>query len=215
MSYFFNSLLTCLFGADEANPYCNLEGKCNIGVARSTSLTYLAQRNEKTSMVAEDVFKTLMTSSDCGPKLESQLQALVGKSFNNKNNDLSSNGWRESIALAIFSSLENVVESAVKAGVPMGKAMADAYQKVKCLVAEMAQETVGFAEEHPVYVTLLALGILVCLAPWAVEVLGFAELGPIEGSFAAWWHARFAGYVPKGSLFSFLQRLGMVWRRYV
>ena len=31
------------------------------------------------------------------------------------------------------------------------------------------------------------------------------------GSFAATWQARYAGYVPKGSLFSFFQRLGMKW----
>lgn len=30
-------------------------------------------------------------------------------------------------------------------------------------------------------VTLVAIGILVILVPWAVEALGFGELGPIEG----------------------------------
>ena len=55
--------------------------------------------------------------------------------------------------------------------------------------------------------------------PWVVEVLGFSELGPVEGwspkcvgSFAAWWQSTYAGYVPAGSLFSFFQRLGMVWK---
>ena len=33
------------------------------------------------------------------------------------------------------------------------------------------------------------------------------------GTFAAAWQTRYAGYVPKGSLFSFFQRLGMVWGR--
>ncbi len=37
----------------------------------------------------------------------------------------------------------------------------------------------------------------------------------IVGSFAAGWQSRYAGYVPKGSLFSFFQRLGMVWKRVV
>jgi len=32
------------------------------------------------------------------------------------------------------------------------------------------------------------------------------------GSFAALWQSRYAGHVPAGSLFSFFQRLGMVWR---
>lgn len=78
------------------------------------------------------------------------------------------------------------------------------------------------------FCTVIALGVLVMIAPLVLEALGFAELGPIPGefdrtmsfhnvklistlgSFAATWQARYAGYVPKGSLFSFLQRLGMI-----
>jgi hypothetical protein len=68
--------------------------------------------------------------------------------------------------------------------------------------------------------------------PWVLEALGFAELGPVEGeidtsqiakkiliklsgSFAAWWQSTYRGYVTQKSLFSFFQRLGMVWRRSV
>jgi hypothetical protein len=69
----------------------------------------------------------------------------------------------------------------------------------------------------------------VIIAPWVIEALGFAELGPLEGmsrlqcclvsakltyaagSFASWWQSTYGGLVPKGSLFSFFQRLGMVW----
>jgi hypothetical protein len=35
----------------------------------------------------------------------------------------------------------------------------------------------------------------------------------LVGTFAAWWQSTYAGEVPAGSLFSFFQRLGMVWRR--
>lgn len=35
------------------------------------------------------------------------------------------------------------------------------------------------------------------------------------GSFAAWWQSTYGGYVPQESLFAFLQRLGMVWRKSV
>ena len=88
--------------------------------------------------------------------------------------------------------------------------------------------------------TVLALGVLVALTPYLLEMLGFAELGIVRGksltpilyqtnqspewrrrldrancvtsgSWAALWQARYAGFVPKGSLFSFLQRMGMVW----
>jgi hypothetical protein len=51
----------------------------------------------------------------------------------------------------------------------------------------------------------------VVIAPWVIEALGFAELGPVEGTFASWWQSTYGGLVPKGSLFSFFQRLGMVW----
>jgi hypothetical protein len=44
-----------------------------------------------------------------------------------------------------------------------------------------------FVHEHPVLtaalVTIVAIGILVLLAPWAVEALGFGELGPVEGKY--------------------------------
>jgi hypothetical protein len=36
---------------------------------------------------------------------------------------------------------------------------------------------------------------------------------PAAGSFAAWWESTYAGYIPAGSLFSFLQRLGMTWAK--
>ena len=32
------------------------------------------------------------------------------------------------------------------------------------------------------------------------------------GTFAAWWQSTYGSSVPAGSLFSFFQRLGMVWK---
>lgn len=129
-------------------------------------------------------------------------------------------GYYDKLAEWIFLKLDD----ALRRGVTLGKA-------VKAAAEKAAEAAVGFAKEHPVYFTIIALGILVLIAPWVLEVLGFAELGPIEGrsfpaksyrtnqdlansapgSFAAIWQARYAGYVPKGSLFSYFQRLGMVW----
>ena len=59
----------------------------------------------------------------------------------------------------------------------MGQAMRDAYEKVVRVVEEVWQ----FTKDHPVFVAVVALGILVVLAPWAISALGFGELGPIEG----------------------------------
>lgn len=38
-----------------------------------------------------------------------------------------------------------------------------------------------FAKEHPVYATIIALGVLVEIAPWVLGWLGFAEIGIVEG----------------------------------
>ena len=43
-------------------------------------------------------------------------------------------------------------------------------------------------KEHPfaiaVCVTIIAIGVLVILAPFVVEMLGFGELGPLEGMYS-------------------------------
>ncbi|KAJ6003000.1 hypothetical protein N7451_005547 [Penicillium sp. IBT 35674x] len=114
--------------------------------------------------------------------------------------ELSIESWSEAIAEAILAGLEN----AIKAGTEMAKAAADAAAKSK-------DAAIDFATDHPAYATLIALGILALLMPWALEIIGFGELGPIEGSFAAAWQRTFAGYVPKRSLFGYFQRLGMKW----
>ena len=33
------------------------------------------------------------------------------------------------------------------------------------------------------------------------------------GSFAAWWQSTYNGYVTKRALFTYFQRLGMIWGR--
>ncbi|KAF1829473.1 hypothetical protein BDW02DRAFT_509881, partial [Decorospora gaudefroyi] len=67
----------------------------------------------------------------------------------------------------------------------------------------------GFVIQHPIMCSMIALGVLAVIAPWVLPELGFGELGPVEGTFASWWQSNYGGLVPKGSLFSFLQRLGM------
>jgi hypothetical protein len=113
---------------------------------------------------------------------------------------ISTTSWKEALAKATLKSLEN----AIKTGAKMAKAAADA-------VAQAKKAAIGFATEHPVYATLIALGVLAVLTPWILEVLGFGELGPIEASFAARWQSLYRGYVPKGALFGYFQRLGMKW----
>ncbi|KFY04391.1 hypothetical protein V491_09368 [Pseudogymnoascus sp. VKM F-3775] len=78
----------------------------------------------------------------------------------------------------------------------MGATMTEAFEKA-------VSEASGLAHEHPYFCALIAVGILAILMPWVLEALGFAELGPVEGTFAAWWQSTYRGYVTKESLFSF------------
>jgi hypothetical protein len=115
---------------------------------------------------------------------------------------ISTTSWTESLAQAILRGLENAIETGAQAAEAASNALARA-----------TNEAFEFSREHPIFVTVLALGVLAILTPWVIEVLGFGQLGPIEGSFAAPWQRTYAGYVPSSSLFSFFQRLGMVWKR--
>jgi hypothetical protein len=169
------------------------------------------KRPQTTESLAADILSTLYAADNNDEHLVKRLQDTVHET-----------GWYDNLAAAVLDGLEK----ALKKKVSMGEAMEDAYEKATQLVEDIWK----FAKEHPVFFAVVALGILVILAPWAIEAMGFAEFGPVEGmciwrgilclkcrllvgSLAALWQSRYAGYVPKGSLFSFFQRLGMVWRR--
>ncbi|KAK1241808.1 hypothetical protein MKX07_007631 [Trichoderma sp. CBMAI-0711] len=146
-------------------------------------------------------------------------------------------GWSEWLAQKVLKKLEGVLRNGRD---KMGPAMAEAYDQA-CEVAEITfSDLFEYVKEHPleiaatVLLSLFAFGVLVRLMPVVLELLGFAELGPTageshdrclnsiprslivlstSGSFASWWESTYAGYIPKGSLFSFFQRLGMTWSR--
>ncbi|EJD47730.1 hypothetical protein AURDEDRAFT_113355 [Auricularia subglabra TFB-10046 SS5] len=149
---------------------------------------------DDTSDKVDAYVETLLAAEKPGTTLQAQLAAIVDPDAPGVSWD-----WKERFAKAVLAGLEDAVRT--------GKA-------VNATVSRAAEEAAEWAQAHPVYATMIALGVLVLLSPWIIEVLGFGELGPIEGTFAAAWQRQFAGYVPKGSLFSFFQRLGMVWRRY-
>ena len=190
------------------NPYGNQKPKLSIDEAAS-------------SIVA-----AMMDADKAGPALDATINSIVHQA----------GGWSEYFASKALAALEAVL----KAGKPLNAAMQGAYDKA----CEALEATEGFAAEHPiateVLITVIALGILVELAPCVLELLGFwvgfGELGPIEGescfpkrccvdgnfmlmvlfvtgSWAALWQSRYLGMVPKRSLFSFFQRLGMTWKR--
>jgi len=148
---------------------------------------------QTTESLAEDILSSLFTAQINDENLKHRIQDIVRVA-----------GWYETLAVAVLKGVEN----ALKAEVPMGQAMKDAYDKATKVIEEVLQ----FGKDHPVFVAVVALGILVVLAPWAIAALGFGELGPIEGTFAAWWPCTYGSSVPTGMLFSICQRPEMVWK---
>ena len=86
-------------------------------------------------------------------------------------------GWSEWLADRI----RQGIEAALIAGKKMGALMTAAYDKA-CEAATVFEK---FAADHPlatgVFVTVIAIGMLVFLAPYVLELLGFGIEGPIEG----------------------------------
>lgn len=109
----------------------------------------------------------MMDAEKAGPSLDATIQSIVH----------AAGGWSEYLAAKALAALEAVL----KASKPLNAAMQVAYDKA----CEAFKATQGFASDHPiateVVITVIALGILVELAPYVLELLGFAELGPVEG----------------------------------
>lgn len=113
--------------------------------------------------IADDVVNTILHTSLTGPALYMKLDSIVG-----------TNGWKENVARWV---LEKLTRALQDANDKLGPTVRDAYHKAW----EVAKSIEGFVIEHPVMCTIIALGVLAILAPWALEALGFAELGPVEG----------------------------------
>jgi len=142
--------------------------------------------------MASRLLSIMLTAEKPGKMLKRELESEV-----------STTGWTDGIAKKVLAGLEKVIQEGKVVGGAVGEALAHAR-----VFAE------DFAREHPVFaaviVTVVALGVLYLLWPWAISALGFGELGPIEGSWAAWFQTTYGPEVPAGSLFAALQRLGMM-----
>jgi ElaB/YqjD/DUF883 family membrane-anchored ribosome-binding protein len=121
-------------------------------------------RAEQTEQIVTKVVDAILRAEKGGQHLQNTLNDIVG-----------ANGWTERIAEWTLAKLESALKDTSK----LGPVVKEAYDKV----CEAAKATEGFVMDHPVFFTVLALGVLVLIAPWVIEVLGFGELGPIEGEF--------------------------------
>ncbi|KAK7419850.1 hypothetical protein QQZ08_010684 [Neonectria magnoliae] len=148
---------------------------------------------------AGQIVEILRTAEASGKELEDRLKQVV-----------SVNGWTENLAKSILHGVEKILKDGAKAS----SAMTEAAEKATNTAAEFAKTNPGYT----ILVTggtLIAVGVLVMLIPWVLDALGFCAAGPRLGSFAAEWMAYIArssaGRVTKGSLYAWLQRLGMTW----
>jgi hypothetical protein len=115
--------------------------------------------------VAEDVVNSILRAEKAGAGLKAELDAIVGPY-----------GWKEYLAEKVLEMLGAALQGAHD---KLGPAIRDAYNKAW----EVANEIEGFVIRHPIMCTVIALGVLVVIAPWVIEALGFAELGPVEGTY--------------------------------
>lgn len=111
------------------------------------------------------IVTAMRNAEEQGSSLDATIQQLVHQA----------GGWSENLAKNILAELETVLQL----GGPMNAAMRKAYDQA----CEAAKAVQGFAADHPVFCTVVALGVLLVLAPCALKWLGFAKVGPIKGKF--------------------------------
>ena len=118
--------------------------------------------DDGTAQAASHFVNTLFTAEKTGPELHQALNEIVQTA-----------SLKQHFARIVFETLQKAIETAR----PMGIALGETYEKV---IREI-DSVEGFVKNHPVICAVIAIGILVVLAPWVIEALGFAEGGILEG----------------------------------
>ena len=155
MSALFTTIIECITGVSQEN---------GPGLDEKQALAP-NQTTRPLDEVASDVVNTILTAEKAGARLKAELDSIVG-----------CYGWKEYLAEKVLEKLGAALQGAHD---KLGPAIRDAYNKAWIA----ANEIEGFVIQHPVMCTIIALGVLVVIAPWVIEVLGFAELGPLEGAY--------------------------------
>lgn len=170
-------ILACIIGQDDSPIYGKAAGSNPDKAAQYTLLSekiapYHGKSVEQASQdAAAAVFSALQQAEKRGRTLEAAVQDIVRQAgFAH---------FTERIARKVLDALQ----SALKEGSPMREAMKDAYEKA----INAADGIAGFSRQHPVLTgcicAVIALGILMILAPAVVHALGFGIGGVVEGDF--------------------------------
>ena len=103
--------------------------------------------------------------------------------------------WIRALARAVLHRLEKTVGRVLKAinddnndnhhqDMPkMGRAMRFAFNRALEEAKITLKSWEHLPHDHPVWCALIVLGMLVSLAPWVLEALGFTEVGILEGMY--------------------------------
>ncbi|KAF5963791.1 lincomycin-condensing lmbA [Fusarium coicis] len=186
------------------NPLTSILSCLTSQSAASQSSPQVSEINTRSKLITT---QPVPYSDDAASQFVSILQTHTGTQaqlHNRLEQVVSTAGWTSSLAEAIELKIENLL----KDGAELAKPMAEAVKRATNTAWE-------FAKEHPVYAGLIAAGTIIAIGVlvefelvWVLRALGFDEIGPRVGSFAARW-MRSLEKVPKGSIYSYLQRLGM------
>ena len=122
--------------------------------------------------IAGHVFSVWQTSLDPAHDLKATVNNIVHQTWN----------WKERFAKSLLSIMERaLIEKTILLESPMGEAYEKATRAAEGIIK-------GFVHDHPVWtaviVIVIALGMLYLMMPVVLEILGFGELGPIEGMLA-------------------------------
>lgn len=165
-----SSMIFCICGSDDDN-FRNDVGSAPFVLGRKprphqSPLSDSSRRSAET--IVDDVISILRSAEKDGVELAKRVDDSVG-----------AKGWTEWIAEGVLNGIKAILEEGQE---KMGSALKVAYDRA----SEAADASFQFTKDHPEVMsgmlTIIAVGILVLLAPAFVEALGFAELGPIEGT---------------------------------
>ncbi len=155
MSSLFTAIIDCITGAATED------------TSRLAEKQALADRHHARTLdeIASNVVDTILCTEKAGAELKVELDSIVGPY-----------GWKEYLAEQVLQKLGAALQGAHD---KLGPAIRDAYHRAW----DVASSIEGFVIQHPVMCTIIALGVLVVIAPWVIEALGFAKLGPVEGGY--------------------------------
>lgn len=168
-----NAILSCLCGSSEPASEFYPDDKHSTTALLSPQREPSMCTHEK---IAVDVVNVLLCAEKHGKDLKKQLDESVGTL-----------GWSEVLAKRILNTLVGAIrEGRDRMGPAFAKAYDDAVTEADSLFHQLVQD----ARDHPlelaatVLITIIAIGVLVVLAPYVLELLGFSELGPVEGKLS-------------------------------